>query len=102
MLLMLFCALPFAAHAQNNDGKLTMTFKNEPLANVLVRLENSSSYRFLFIYEDVTPYKVNGKVTNAAFFDVVKYVLRDTPLEYSVDGKFVNINPKNKKTNPQN
>lgn len=94
---MLFCALPFAAHAQNNDGKLTMTFKNEPLANVLVRLENSSSYRFLFIYEDVTPYKVNGKVTNAAFFDVVKYVLRDTPLEYSVDGKFVNINPKGQK-----
>ena len=99
---MLFCALPFAAHAQNNDGKLTMTFKNEPLANVLVRLENASSYRFLFIYEDVNPYKVNGKVTNAAFFDVVKYVLRDTPLEYSVDGKFVNINLKNKKTNQQN
>ncbi len=98
---MLFCALPFAAHAQNNNVKLTMTFKNEPLADVLVRLENSSSYRFLFIYEDVTPYKINGKVTNAAFFDVVKYVLRDTPLEYSVDGKFVNINPKDRKTNQQ-
>lgn len=71
--------------------KLTMTFNNEPLTQVFLRLESSSPYRFLYTYDDVIKYNVTGKMRNAPFFDILKFVLKDTPLEYSVQGKFINI-----------
>lgn len=91
--LMLFVALPCSA--QDSDVRLSMTFKNETLANVFVRLEKSSSYKFLFTYDDVNKYTVTGSVKDAKFFDIVKYVLKGKPLTYTVNGKFINI----KKTN---
>ncbi|WP_036877666.1 SusC/RagA family TonB-linked outer membrane protein [Xylanibacter oryzae] len=82
-------ALPLSA--QDNDVRLSMSFNNESLAQVLLRLEQSSSYKFLFTYDDVNRFKVKGSLKNAKFFDVINYVLRDKPLDYSVDGKFINI-----------
>jgi len=83
--------------AQGSDVRLTMTFKNETLPQAFLKLEANSSYRFLFTYDDMDQYKVNGKVTNMKFFDIVDYVLKGTPLEYKVDGKFINVTQKNKK-----
>lgn len=77
--------------AQPQDVRLTMAFDNEALPAVFLRLEQNSSYKFLFTYDDVQQYRVKGKMTNAKFFDIVDFVLKDTPLEYSVDGKFVNV-----------
>lgn len=91
-------ALPLSA--QDNDVRLSMSFNNESLAQVLLRLEQSSSYKFLFTYDDVNRFTVKGSVKNAKFFDVVNYVLRDKPLDYSVDGKFINITLKS--SNRQN
>ena len=80
-----------AASAQKNETRLTMTFDNEPLPSVFLRLEQSSTYKFLFTYDDVQNYRVTGKQTNAKFFDIVDFALKNTPLEYSVDGKFINV-----------
>lgn len=88
MLVGLLTALP--SWAQKESG-LSMKFSNEDLPSVLLRLEKASDYKFLFTYDDVRKYKVNGSVTNARFFEVLDYVLRVTPLVYKVDGKIVNI-----------
>jgi TonB-linked SusC/RagA family outer membrane protein len=97
ILLLLFAiwltVLPVSA--QDNEVRLSMSFNNESLAQVFLRLEQSSTYKFLFTYDDVDKYRVNGAVKNAKFFDIVNYVLQGKPLEYSVDGKFVNITLKN-------
>ena len=85
----LLVGLPLAA--QDGEVRLTMSFDDEPLPAVFLRLEQSSNYRFLFTYDDVNPYKVTGKVNNARFFEIVDYVLRDKPLTYKVEGKFINI-----------
>lgn len=85
----LLVGLPLAA--QDGEVRLTMSFDDEPLPAVFLRLEQSSNYRFLFTYDDVNPYKVTGKVNNARFFEIVDYVLRDKPLSYKVEGKFINI-----------
>lgn len=87
--LTLFTSLP--CQAQDNDVRLSMTFKNEPLTNAFVRLEKSSSYKFLFTYDDVNKYTVTGSVKDAKFFDIVRFVLKDKPLDYSVNGKFINV-----------
>ena len=44
------------ANAQN-DVRLSMEFNNEDLPSALARLEKNSSYRFLFTYEDLEPYR---------------------------------------------
>lgn len=50
------------AGAQDKSTRLTMTFQNESLPSVFIRLEKSSAYKFLFTYDDVQNYKVNGTV----------------------------------------
>lgn len=71
--------------------RLSMTFRNESLPGVLLRLEKNSSYKFLFTYEDLEPYRVTGVVHDATLFQIVDYVLRGKPLSYTVQGKFINI-----------
>ncbi len=95
MLVVTIVALP--AHAQ--ETKLTMSFDNESLPQVFLRLEQSSSYKFLFTYDDVNKYKVTGRKSNATVFEIVDFALRNTPLEYSVNGKFINITLKSDKNN---
>lgn len=83
------------AGAQDKSTRLTMTFRNESLPSVFIRLEKSSTYKFLFTYDDVQNYKVNGTVKNAKFFEIVDFVLKDKPLNYKVDGKFITVSPRN-------
>ncbi|MGI6232768.1 MAG: SusC/RagA family TonB-linked outer membrane protein [Prevotella sp.] len=68
-----------------------MTFRNEPLPKALLRIEKQSSYKFVFAYEDVEPYRVNGHVRNASVTEAVRYVLRKTPLTFTLDGKIINV-----------
>jgi len=88
VMLLLVGALPLWAQ---NGVRLSMTFRNEPLPAALLRLEQSSSYKFLFTYEDVSSYRVSGTVKDASFFQIVDFLLRDKLLHYTVNGKFVNI-----------
>ena len=91
MSLLAMLTLSVAAFAQGNDVRLSMTFKNESLPGVLLKLEKSSDYKFLFTYDDVQKYTVNGSVTNKKFMEIVDYVLRDKPFDYKVDGKFIKV-----------
>lgn len=89
MLVMTITAMPL--NAQNSGAKLTMSFDNEPLSQVFLRLEQSSTYKFLFTYDDVNKYKVTGKMRNATVLEIVDFALKNTPLEYNVNGKFINV-----------
>lgn len=91
---LLICSLPMLAQ---NGVRLSMTFRNEPLPSVFLRLEKNSSYKFLFTYDDVNEYRVNGAVKDATLLQIVDYVLKGKPFRYTVNGKFINI-VKTKKT----
>ena len=95
MLVMTITAMPL--NAQNSGAKLTMSFDNEPLSQVFLRLEQSSTYKFLFTYDDVNKYKVTGKMRNATVLEIVDFALKNTPLEYNVNGKFINVTLKSDK-----
>ncbi len=84
---------PVPTMAQNDGVRLTMSFNNEPLVNVLKRLENNSRYRFLFTYDDVSKYSVRLSVKNAKFFEILDAALKQTNLSYTVDGKLISIAP---------
>lgn len=70
---------------------LTMTFRNEPLVTVFQRLEDASTYKFLFTYDDVNKYTVNFKANNATVLEILNQALKNTDLAYKLDGKFINI-----------
>ena len=86
---LMVCLIALPALAQTS--KVTMTFKNESLPSVFKRLEKATDYKFLFAYEDVGKYTVNGDVKNASIQETMDYVLRDKPLTYTVEGKIVNV-----------
>ena len=89
----------FSSAMAQDDVRLSMTFQNEPLPSVLLRLEKSSAYRFLFTYDDVQNYKVDGQVKDAKFMEIVDYVLKGKPFDYKVDGKFITITSRDAKPN---
>ena len=82
--------MPLLTWAQGAQH-LTMTFKNEPLSKVFLRLEKQTDYKFVFAYDDVETYRVEGRVEDASLREVMDYVLRNTPLTYSIEGKVVNV-----------
>ena len=92
---LMVCLMALPALAQTS--KVTMTFKNESLPSVFKRLEKATDYKFLFAYEDVGKYTVNGDVKNASIQETMDYVLRDKPLTYTVEGKIVNVQSANEK-----
>ena len=97
LMLFLLLGLTMSASAQSNDDvRLTISFSNESLPQAFLRLEQSSQYKFLFTYDDVNKYTANGNLHDAKFFEIVDYILKGTPLEYHVDGKFINVTLKSK------
>jgi TonB-dependent SusC/RagA subfamily outer membrane receptor len=84
--------------SQNIKGKLiTIEFQDENLSSVLKRLERISGYKILFTYDDVSRFTVSGKVRKATIDNALKTILANKPLEYFIDGKFVNITVKSVK-----
>lgn len=75
------------AMAQN----ISMTFKNENLPSVFKRLEKSTNYKFVFAYSDVNEYTVTGEVGKSSINEVMAYLLKDKPLDYTINGNIVNI-----------
>ena len=95
IIFLLVCLIALPSVAQTS--KVTMTFKNESLPSVFKRLEKATDYKFLFAYEDVGNYSVNGEVKNATIQETMNYVLRDKPLSYTLEGKIVNVQSANEK-----
>lgn len=99
IILALLCLLfvPSAVQAQN--GRVTVVFDNTPLAQALKQLERASDYKFVFSYEDVSPYRVSRHFRDTPVREAVSAVLSGTPLTYSVDGRLLSIRKKEKSTN---
>ncbi|MGI6243355.1 MAG: SusC/RagA family TonB-linked outer membrane protein [Prevotella sp.] len=79
-----------ALHAASKEP-LTITFNNEELSSVFKRLEKQTSYMFLFAYDDVSGYRVEGKLHDASFVQVMDYILMNTPLTYKIEDKIVTV-----------
>ena len=87
----LLCCLPPAKAQQEQAKRITMEFKNEGLPSIFKRLEKLSGYKVLFIYDEINSYTSTGKVRNASIDKAIQVIIGKHPLEYHIDGKFVNI-----------
>ena len=76
---------------------ISMKFKNESLPSAFKRIEKATDYKFVFAYNDVSQYTVTGDVNKATINDVMVFLLKDKPLDYTVKGKIVNVTKQNRK-----
>jgi TonB-linked SusC/RagA family outer membrane protein len=86
---MLMCTV--LSNAQSTGKKISIDCKNEPMTTVLKKIEKASGLKILFTYDEVQNYKVSVTMKNQPLDKVLQKVLANTPLKYSVRGKFVNI-----------
>lgn len=81
-------------YAQSAAKQISMRCSNEPLADVLKKIEQESGYKVLFTYDEVLSYKVTVTVQNQTIDKTMKSVLDGTPFVYSIDGKYINVTRK--------
>src|SRR5574344_1595295 len=80
-----------SSYAQSVEKQISLECNNEPLADALKKIEKASGFKVLFTYDEVQSYKVTASVNNQSIGRALQIVLRNTPLKYSVKGKFINI-----------
>ncbi len=86
-LLSLFIAFSFQlSFAQNTNEKLSITFKDETLANALKRIEEATAYKFYFDPTWVNSEKglISGTYTDIKIDDLLNKVLSKTDLNYII------------------
>ena len=86
-------------YAQSAAKQISMRCSNEPLADVLKKIEQESGYKVLFTYDEVLSYKVTVTVQNQTIDKTMKSVLDGTPFVYSIDGKYINVDRKSTRLN---
>ncbi len=90
-----FVPLPRAEAQTPSEKKITIEFDNERLPSVLKRLEKLSGYKILFTYDDIKKFTVTGSVKNQHVREALKIIISDKPLEYDIEGQYINITLKN-------
>lgn len=79
------------ALAQQNDKRITLEFKNERLSSAFKKIEEVSSYRFIFNHEDIYAFGVTGSIKNKTITETLNEIIGNKPLTYSIDGRFITI-----------
>ncbi len=88
--IVMMSAWSVTASAQLNK-KLSFSFKNEPLPNVLKTIERSSDYNVVFSYDDLRNYRVTANIHKKTAPKAVAIAIAGYQLGYSVQGKFIRV-----------
>ena len=85
--------LPGQSMAQEKKDGLTLECKNEPLPEVLKKVEELSGFKVLFTYDDVQEFKVTVSAKDVTINELMDSVLRDftPPLEFRIRGNSITV-----------
>ena len=83
------------------EKKISLKVNNAPLSQVLTKIEDLSGCKVSFTYDEVQQYRVSVNMKNQPVSAVMQQVLKDTPLEYTVKGKFITVFKGSKLFRPQ-
>ncbi len=76
-LLTVLWTLSLPTAAQEKSDNLTLTCQDEPLPEVLKRVEELSGFKVLFTYNEVQEFKVTVSVKNASIKELLDSILSD-------------------------
>ena len=80
-----------AESAYNQNAKLSLDVKAQPLTEVFNLIEKESGYLFNYLDTDVAGISVSVNVKNGDIRDVLAQALRDTNLTYSINNRHITI-----------
>lgn len=83
--------------AQSSSKKISISCKNEPLANVLKKVEKASGCKVLFTYDEVQDYKVTISAKQQQVGSILKSIFDKLPFNYKFKGNFINVSKKEKR-----
>lgn len=83
--------------AQSSSKKISISCKNEPLANVLKKVEKASGCKVLFTYDEVQDYKVTISAKQQQVGSILKSIFDKLPFNYKFKGNFINVSKKKKR-----
>lgn len=85
--------LSVLAEANQDQVKpITISFNEEKLSDALKKIEKISGYRFIFNYDDLAAYKVNGSFVNKKVNEILEALLKGKRMHYSIkemDGSII-------------
>ena len=89
LLALLMLSLPVAA--QRLEKEVSIKSSGESLVKLFKRVETATSYRILYVSEDVKGIKVNATFSSDDITDLMTRLLKDTHLYFTVDGHFITV-----------
>lgn len=95
-------SLPGQLTAQEQRDGLALACKNEPLPEVLKKVEELSGFKVLFTYNEVQEFKVTVDVKNVSIKELLDSILKDftPPLDYRIKGNSITITRKRETLSP--
>ncbi len=87
--LCLLFSLPTAA--QKLDREVTIKATGEELAKVFKRIETATNYKVIYVTDDVKNTRVSGTFSSSDISELMKQVLDDTKLYFTIDGNYITV-----------
>ena len=83
-----------AQTTQTNQKQIKLSLKDAALPQALKSLEKASGYKVIFIYDELNSYKVTCDIRTTSIETAMQQILAGKPLDYTINGKFVNVSRK--------
>jgi TonB-linked outer membrane protein, SusC/RagA family len=91
-----------SAHAEGTAQNVSITGKNLPLKKVFAAIEKQTGYVFFNNKRDLDDTKtVTVAANNVPLTELLDFILKDQPLEYSIKGKTIVLSRKQTAANPE-
>jgi hypothetical protein len=68
--------------------------KREKLPQVFKRLEKATSFKIMFITEEVNRYEFQGTIRTKDIHEAMKQIIGSKPLTYTIDRQFITVTAK--------
>lgn len=94
LILLLFLSFQFIT-AQEQPQRISISFEETPLSEVLMEIEKRSNYRFYFVEEWLTGKNVSGSYENTPLKVILEELLKNTFLNYYIYNKKIILTQNN-------
>lgn len=90
--------LPLSLHGQNKEVRLSMSFHNVTLENVIKQLENATGFSFIYGEEVKLTRRITLEVEKQPLQEILQRIFEKEPIKFEISGKHILLY---KRTKPQ-
>ena len=84
-------AFPLSTAAQSPSEPITLQVKNAQLSAIFKQLEQQTSYRLMYVKEDVEDYRSTVDINTTDIQEAMSIIIGSHPLDFSIDKQFITV-----------